>query len=115
MASSKTIELASNVRAFIASAKRYGFSIESNGGEVVTIRRRFAPNDVEAYRECDMIGPGLFDYLKPRGGSCWGTDGGSIGGAIGLRDGYYKLNQSGVPKRYVAELLKQLARERAFA
>jgi hypothetical protein len=100
---SKAMQVASE---FMESVRSNGFQVSRCEGEVVSIFRKFAPGDRDAFVACDMLGPDVLGRLGARGGSMWGTDGGSIGGASGLRDGYYRLNVSGVPKRVVVAVMR---------
>jgi hypothetical protein len=79
----------------------------SASGDIVTIRKSFTPGDREAYVECDMSAYDILSIAPLKGGSVWGTDGGSIGGMVGLNGGYYTLNKSGKGgKTFIAELAK---------
>jgi hypothetical protein len=91
---------------FVAKCRQYGwnYSIRPNG--IVTIEKAFAANDKAAFAECDMDAYTIFDYCPLKGGSIWGTDGGSIGGAIALGQGVYRLNKSGSGKAFLAALAK---------
>jgi hypothetical protein len=93
---------------FLREAKAEGFRVMLPQVGVVTIRTDFRPGDNDAYVRADMTAYGVLSLLGARGGSTWGTDGGSVGGYIGLRDGYYKLNVSGVPQRVWEALAKKL-------
>jgi len=90
-----------------ATAHGWTYSVSDS---VVTILKRFTPGDNDAYIECDMFAFDILAKAPLRGGSVWGTDGGSIGGYTGLNGGYYKLNKSGTAKRFTAELAKIKAR-----
>jgi hypothetical protein len=103
---SKASETAS---AFLAAARAEGFQVIVKNPSVVTIFKKFPKGDKDAFVSCDMMAPGLLDMLGAKGGSMWGTDGGSIGGASALLQGAYSLNVSGVPKRVSASLAKSLA------
>lgn len=92
---------------FLSFCKREGFAVEVRG-EVVTIQKDFSPGDMGAFVDCDSMGPGCLSVLGAKGGSQWGTDGGSIGGMSAVKHGRYRLNQSGVPKRVSAAIQKML-------
>lgn len=94
---------------FVQGARRNGFQVFASG-EVVTVVKQFTPGDRDAFVGCDMIAPGLLLDLPAGCGSMWGTDGGSIGGAIAINSGCFKLNRSGIRKRVVGEILKILGR-----
>jgi hypothetical protein len=78
-------------------------------GTVATIRKDFAPGDRAAYAACDSEAYGILARIPSRGGSVWGTDGGSVGGHVGMTGGYYQLNKSGVGARVAAAVAKILA------
>jgi hypothetical protein len=92
------------VKQFLAACKEYGFSWETCGNNVLRIRKKFTPNDKEAFTFCDMFGPSCLALVPLKGGSVWGTDGGSVGGYSGLRSGEYILNKSGTAARFMKEL-----------
>ena len=98
-------------REFHNACNAHGWTYSASG-DIVTIVKRFTPGDREAYVECDMFAYDILSIAPLKGGSVWGTDGGSIGGYTGLSGGYYKLNKSGSGgKRFIAELAKlKLAR-----
>jgi hypothetical protein len=78
----------------------------SRGGEVVTVAARFPAGDALAYyhaeQACrDVLG----EFRQVRPGTVWGTDSGSVGGAIGLREGRCELHMSGVEKRLARQFL----------
>ena len=90
---------------FKAECERHGFHIARNG-HILTIERYFTPGDCKVFTDCDMFAGGILGISQARGGSQWGTDGGSIGGMVGLRDGHFLLNQSGVPVSFTKALAK---------
>jgi hypothetical protein len=92
---------------FVTEAQRLGFVIEvTPGTTVIKVGKRFPVGDKAMFTECDMDGPCLLGMLGARGGSQWGTDGGSVGGHSALIHGFYQLNQSGVPLRVCAAVAK---------
>jgi hypothetical protein len=88
---------------FIRRCRADGWMVDVRG-QTVTIIRDFAPGDKSAFCECDATAWGLLASLPGRGGSTWGTDGGSVGGHVALTHGRYTLNRSCVGKR-VADAL----------
>jgi hypothetical protein len=48
----------------------------------------------------------ILTTLPHRGGSMWGTDGGSVGGYVALTNGHFEMNLSGVSKVAIRELGK---------
>lgn len=93
-------------RQFIGECKHHGFTFIVMG-RVIRVSKRFAPGDTEAYTSCDANGPYLLQFVPQTGpGSVWGTDGGSVGGYVGLKNGEYVLNKSGVSARFIQALEK---------
>lgn len=95
-----------SIASFIAACESAGFSYSCKPG-IVTVRRSFTPGDAAEYVRCDGDGPSLLALVPiTSAGSTWGTDGASVGGAVGLRDGHYRLNVSGASKRFTTALAK---------
>ena len=95
-----------SVAGFIAACESAGFSYSCKPG-IVTVRRSFTPGNSAEFVRCDGDGPSLLDIVPTTSaGSTWGTDGGSVGGAVAIRDGHYRLNVSGVSKRFTTALAK---------
>lgn len=92
--------------AFINHCKNYGITIERTS-PVLTLTKRFTPSNegfTQAETDVSII------YEAPgSGGSVWGTDGGSIGGMVAMQSGLFKLNKSGVKKRWLVQLQKLMA------
>ena len=93
-------------RAFAAAAAEYGFTWSAKG-DMVTIQRSFAPGDRDAYVAADgdaysvmALAPVLYS------GTTWGTTSDGVGGHAGMTGGYYRLNKSGVSKRFINALNK---------
>lgn len=101
-----TTAAAEIARTFVAQAREYGFSIRLRGS-IVTIAAQFTPGDGRAYAGFDM-GSGCL-YGLPKTGSIWGTDGASIGGAIGCDRGEFEMHASGVRARVIAAIAKAIA------
>jgi hypothetical protein len=87
-----------------AAANGFGWAVR---GSVVTITKTFSPGDKQAFVEADMMAGSVLDKAPLKGGSVWGTDGGSVGGHVALRDGVFVLNKSGEGTRFI-NALKQL-------
>lgn len=96
-------------QSFISAAQEYGFDVLVRGS-IITLSKRFTPNDKSAFADCDMTYSIVFGHVPARGGSEWGTDGGSVGGAIGLQKGEFVMNKSGVNKTFLKALQKEYAR-----
>jgi hypothetical protein len=94
---------------FAVACKQHGFSYEINLGGSVRIFKEFTPGDKQAYSECDMMAGHVLGLAPLKGGSIWGTDGGSVGGYIGLQKGLFTMNKTGTGDRF----LKALANSRS--
>jgi hypothetical protein len=103
----KASEIQTHVRAFLTVCQQEGFTYEVRG-TTVSISRKFQAGSREQYAYCDMTGPGILGAIPNKGGSQWGTDGASIGGAIAIQTGRYTLNQSGCSKMFCKALLARI-------
>ena len=93
-------------QAFLNKAKEYSFNVCVDGA-VLCVYKKFIPGDNLAFANAEMDANTLLDMVKETSaGSTWGTDGASIGGAIGLQQGYMKLKKSGCSKRVLAAIKK---------
>lgn len=93
---------------FLSAAREHGFTVSIASENVVRITKAFAPGDNDAFIACDMFGGNVLALAPLRGGSVWGTDGGSVGGAYALNHGRYTLNKSGTSKRFMRLLAAHL-------
>lgn len=91
---------------FVEACRRYGFSWEVASLSVVRISKRFTPGDKDAFTHCDMFACDVLSKAPLRGGSIWGTDGGSVGGYSGLTKGHFEMNKSGAGSRFMNALKK---------
>ena len=95
-----------NLGEWLARVQGAGYSVTARGC-IVTISKRFAPGDNDAFVDCDMFaGSYLAELPATQSGSTWGTDGGSVGGYSAIRSGCFTLNRSGISKRVVAKIAK---------
>jgi len=80
-------------------ASKAGLAIRSQKG-IVTVTGHFDKGDKDAYTrmENDALRI-LARFRQTRAGSIWGSDSGSIGGAIALQTGNFVLNKSGCDMR----------------
>lgn len=101
----KTSNVQDQVNAFVAACRAAGFNwvCEPN---VVRVYKDFTPGDKVAFTECDMTAASLLALAPLRGGSTWGTDGGSVGGYSALIHGRYELKKTGDGTRFKALLNK---------
>lgn len=96
------------VNAFIEACQKHGFSFEVNGS-IVRIKKSFIPGDSESFVNCDMFAGSVLSLAPLRGGSVWGTDGGSVGGMVALKNGEFCMNKSGEGSRFLKALAKAKA------
>lgn len=101
--------LQAQVKTFMETAAKHKFNIVATSDTVIRITRKFEVGDRQAFCECDMMASSVLDLAPLKGGSVWGTDGGSIGGAVALQNGLFVMNKSGsAGVRFMRELRKQL-------
>lgn len=91
------------VATFVAACTNHGFDYEVSNG-IVRISKRFTPGDLDAFAECDAVASCILDLAPLRGGSVWGTDGGSVGGHAAVKSGFFRMNKSGSGARFLAAL-----------
>ena len=114
LGSMKTNTTAGQVGKFLSAAREHGFKVEIASENVVRITKPFTPGDRDAFVGCDMFGESVLAIAPLKGGSVWGTDGGSIGGMSAITHGRYTLNKSGTAKRFMRLLAAHLATSRAM-
>lgn len=91
---------------FLNACRASGFSFQIKSDSVLSIRKDFTPGDHTAFSYADMDAYGVLATAPLKGGSVWGTEGSNIGGAVGLKNGYYVLNKSGSGTRFMNALRK---------
>lgn len=94
---------------FVAAARKAGYTVRIDGA-IVRIIKHFAPNDRAAFVECDSEYYGILSMVPARGGSMWGTDGGSVGGYSAIVNGCFEMKMSGVGARVAAAIAAELAK-----
>lgn len=97
-------QIQDQVMKFLTMCKQCGFSYTIKSESVLGIRKHFTPGDKAAFTDCDMCAFDILGLAPLKGGSVWGTDGGSVGGHVGLTRGYYELNKSGQAKSFMKAL-----------
>ena len=90
--------------AFANHCKANGITIERIA-PVLTLSRRFQAGDNKAFTDAESLVSVIYD-APGNGGSVWGTDGGGIGGMVAMNSGVFRMNKSGVQKRWLAKLAK---------
>jgi len=97
---------------FLSEVTKYGWIVERCSDQIVTISKTFAPGDLKAFAICDSEAFSLLTLVPLKGGSVWGTDGGSIGGYVAVQNGKYVLNKSGTNGvRFVKTLIKLMEKK----
>jgi hypothetical protein len=92
---------------FLTHCADNGLTIERAGDGVITLCKHFAPGDKAAYTKAETDCSILYSVPAVKSqSSVWGTDGGSVGGYVGLTGGYMRLNKSAPKARWIAELNK---------
>ena len=102
----KKAELEQLAADFVSKCREWGWQWQADG-DVVTVIKRFPAGDSQAYAIADGEGYDLLSMCPLRGGSVWGTDGGSVGGFVGLQGGYYKINKSGSGGKQFCKLVNK--------
>jgi hypothetical protein len=92
---------------FLETCARLGWT-PTVRGSVISIAKAFNPGDTQAFVDCDAMAYDILDMAPLKGGSIWGTDGGSVGGYVAVKNGQYVLNKSGNGKRFISALQKIL-------
>lgn len=99
------------VSEFLAACEADGWTPSLGAtGSIVRITARFTPGSLEKFANLDMSYWGILSRVPQTGaGSMWGTDGGGVGAVEALRTGRFTMNVSGVSKRFLNQLAKELA------
>ncbi len=97
------------VSEFLAACKANGWT-PSVRNEVVTVAAAFEPQNLAQFNNLDMSYWLVLSFVpQTRPGSTWGTDGGGVGAVEALRTGRFTMHVSGVSKRFLNQLAKELA------
>lgn len=94
---------------FLDFCDRNKITIEECQGTMLTLCKRFTPGSASEYASAESDVSVIYSAKSVGAGSVWGTDGGSIGGMVGMQGGYMRLHKSNVSKRWNAELRKLMA------
>jgi hypothetical protein len=74
---------------------------------IVTVWGNFTPGDQMAFMEMESDAYHVLNMFRQvRAGSTWGTDSGTVGGALAVQDGLLRLNRSGIEKRMLQRFYK---------
>ena len=90
---------------FVNSCRQMGWDYAVERG-ILRITKRIPIGDNHAFANADMEAFSLLGMVPLKGGSVWGTDGGSIGGMSAMNQGLYRLNKSGTGKRILDAIMK---------
>lgn len=90
-------------RRFVEECRSAGWSWSAKD-RIVTIRKSFPEGNSDEFVKCDNEAHHILRGVPLRGGSVWGTDGGSVGGYSAMVNGCYVLNKSGSGKAFLAAL-----------
>lgn len=101
----KTNEVA---QIFVEKCNEYGWQIDVRSSSVVGVCKKFTPGSNEEFTRCESEANYLLSLLPLKGGSIWGTDGGSIGGYSGLIRGFFELKKSGNNGKRLTQALRKL-------
>lgn len=91
---------------FVHECERYGFSWTVASDSVVRITKQFMAGNLEQFTYCDMFAGNVLSLAPLKGGSVWGTDGGSVGGSVALKSGNFAMNKSGNGVNFMKALRK---------
>jgi hypothetical protein len=102
---SKAAETAAEIKSY---ADEHGITLQVRGA-VLTAFKAFAAGSNEGFTEAESVCSSvLYKLPVTSAGSMWGTDGLSIGGAVGHKEGYMKLYRRGGSVRVLNALKKLL-------
>lgn len=90
--------------AFRVKCAELGFEWIASGC-VLRLMKRIVPDSASAFADAETdasIILGMVPQTEP--GSVWGTDGLSVGGASAMATGNFRMNKSGVSRRFMAAL-----------
>ena len=99
------------VEAFLAACEAEGWTPSLGAtGSIVRITAQFTPGNLTEFTNLDMSYWGILSRVPQTSpGSTWGTDGGGMGAVSALHTGRFTMNVSGVSKRFLNQLGKELA------
>jgi hypothetical protein len=98
------------VRASIirAKAEEYHLTVTAHD-QIVSVYGNFTPGDKAAYVTIENRANEILRMFRQvRNGSVWGTDSGSVGGALALGKGKFLLNKSGCEKRLASKFYQEV-------
>ena len=90
---------------FLEYCNKHNIKIEHTNS-ILTIAKTFQPGSAKGYSNAESDCSIIYSVPTTEAGSVWGTDGLSIGGMVGMRDGYMRLNKSGCGKLWLKKLSK---------
>ncbi|MFS1429008.1 hypothetical protein LMH73_020210 [Vibrio splendidus] len=91
---------------FTEKCREFGFSFKAMSTRI-EISKTFPAGSGEEFTKAETYASILLDMIPmTTSGSVWGTDGGSIGGAIAIQNGAFKMNKSGCSIRVLNAIKK---------
>ena len=94
---------------FLEYCYKRNIRIERIENTILTIAKTFQPGSAKEYTNAESDCSIIYSVPTTEAGSIWGTDGLSIGGMVGMRDGYMRLNKSGCGKLWLKKLVKLIS------
>lgn len=91
---------------FLNKAKELGFTVVVRSPSVVSISKAIIPNNSDSFMDAEIGSSILLSMAPLKGGSIWGSDGGSIGGAIAMKNGFFEMKKSGEGSNFMKALKK---------
>lgn len=84
---------------------------ESDSG-LLTLYKAFTPDNKAEYTQTESDVSIIYDvpYIKSQS-SVWGTTGDGIGGFVGCKNGYMRINRSACKKTFIKELNRLIEKD----
>ncbi len=95
---------------FIEQCKAAGVVIERVQPCLITLSKPFEAGSAAGFTGAETDVSLIYEVPQSSAGSTWGTDGGSIGGAVALKTGVMRLNRTGCNKVWLKKLIKARAK-----
>lgn len=86
--------------------KQYEFSVDIRG-TIIELKRSFKERSNHTYIELEAAADRILSLIKQTtAGSTWGSTSDSVGGALALQNGVFRMCKSGCSKRLLAQIQK---------
>lgn len=104
------MSVSEQVKEFVAECRNRDWCVEiPQKDDVIRIFKYFQSKDVDQFVKADSEYYNLLSMIPQKyPGSIWGTDGGGVGAFSAIQSGVFKMNKSGVSKRFTKALRKYL-------